>query len=45
MKLYDVIFTLAAAFGLYAIGINKYGIECLISGIVIGFYFTWRFKK
>lgn len=45
MKFYDVIFALASIFGLYVIGLNKYGIECLISGILIGFYVTWRYKN
>lgn len=42
MKIYDIIFAIAAALGLYAIGMAKGTLEALISGIVIGVYVTRR---
>lgn len=45
MKWYDFAFLLASFSGLYAIGLTKYGLECLISGLTIGAYFMWRYKS
>lgn len=45
MKLYDIIFAIAAFAGLYAVGFTAKTIEGLISGIVIGGYVMWRMKK
>ena len=45
MKTYDVLFAISAIAGLYFIGLDRYGIECLISGLVIGGYIGWRVSK
>lgn len=44
MKVYDIAFAVAAIAGLYVIGLDKHGIECLISGLVIGGYVMWRWS-
>lgn len=45
MKTYDVLFAISAIAGLYFIGLDRYGIECLVSGLVIGGYIGWRVSK
>lgn len=45
MKIYDIVFAIAAIMGLYFIDLDKHGIECLISGLVIGGYVGWRMSK
>ena len=42
MKIYDVIFAVASAFGIYAVVDSIRTMEALISGIVIGAYVLWR---
>lgn len=42
IKIYDIMFAVAAIGGLYAVGLTKELGEMLISGILIGSYATWR---
>lgn len=45
IKMYDIIFAVAAIGGLYAVGLTKETGEMLISGILIGSYTTWRIMR
>ena len=45
VQIWAVKATKAAIMGLYFIDLDKHGIECLISGFVIGGYVGWRMSK